>query len=143
MRETLTVEPTPLPPASDSDSDSHAITELTLYIENSYDLVGRDNSQGQSIQKNLARKVVKGTYDHGQAWRLWMYLVDAGARAYDREFSAPRGSSGSVAWISKADREKVAHGFANAWQAQVKSGEVDVHALAGFAPGGKYGRRAR
>ena len=59
-------------------------TELKLFIDNDGDLY---RGQTTSIIKNLAAKMAKGVYDRTKAEKLWMYLVESGAKKYSREFS--------------------------------------------------------
>jgi len=64
-------------------ADTHAARELHLFIDNDGDLY---RQQYQPILKNLATKQAKGVYDKGKAIKLWMYLVENGAKKYVREF---------------------------------------------------------
>lgn len=59
-------------------------TELKLFIDNDGQLY---RGQTTSIIKNLATKMAKGVYDRSKAEKLWMYLVESGAKKYSREFS--------------------------------------------------------
>lgn len=77
------------------------IRELSLYIPNNEPLY----RQAQSIIENLAKKIVKGTYDETLALKAWQNLADRGAAQYDREFGS---NGGSMKWISKSDRTEVA-----------------------------------
>jgi len=52
--------------------------ELLTFIDNDEMLY----EHGNSIQKNIVRKVMSGKYDAKKAPKLWQYLVDAGAKAY-------------------------------------------------------------
>ena len=55
--------------------------------------------------KNLERKMAKGIYDKTKAEKLWMYLVDRGAKKYTKEHGS------GTAWhkiFSMADRKAVA-----------------------------------
>lgn len=75
--------------------------ELKLYIDNDGDLY---RQQTTSIIKNLQRKLTKGIYDKSKAEKLWMYLVESGAKKYAKEF-------GGGTWhkmFSMADRKAVA-----------------------------------
>ncbi len=75
--------------------------ELKLYIDNDGDLY---RQQTTSIIKNLQRKLTKGIYDKSKAEKLWMYLVENGAKKYAKEF-------GGGTWhkmFSMADRKAVA-----------------------------------
>jgi len=44
----------------------------------------------QPIQKNLITKMAKGVYDRTKAEKLWMYLVENGAKKYSKDFSDGR-----------------------------------------------------
>lgn len=56
--------------------------ELELFIENDELLY---HSQFIPICKNVQRRMAKGTYDSAKAVKLFMYLVDRGARMYCAE----------------------------------------------------------
>lgn len=64
--------------------DKDAAYELELYIDNEGQLY---NQQYLPILKNLSKKMAKGKYDQKLAVKLWMYLVDAGAKKYHKEFN--------------------------------------------------------
>jgi hypothetical protein len=64
--------------------DTHAAKELELYIDNDGDLYRR---QYQPILKNLATKKARGVYQHHLAVKLFMYLMESGAKKYAKEFS--------------------------------------------------------
>jgi hypothetical protein len=112
-----------------SVADPVAARELELYIENEYALVGAANSIGQSVMKNLAAKMLRGTYDATKAWKGWMFLVDEGAKRYNREF----GTQSGVGVFNKATREMVAVRLAEVFEAEVKAGAIDPAALVGKA----------
>lgn len=61
--------------------DHIAATELHLFIDNDGDLY---RQQYQPILKNLVTKQAKGVYDKDKAIKLWMYLVESGAKKYVR-----------------------------------------------------------
>lgn len=63
--------------------DDVAARELEIYIENDARLY---NSQFIPIVKNLMLKKRRGIYDREKAVKLFMYLMDAGARKYIDEF---------------------------------------------------------
>ena len=63
--------------------DATAARELKLYIEHDRDLY---RQQIVPIIKNVQRKMKSGKYDHAQAPKLWLYLVDNGAKKYVKEF---------------------------------------------------------
>jgi hypothetical protein len=68
---------------SRGEVDHHAATELELYIDNDGDLYRR---QYQPILKNLATKKARGIYQHHLAVKLFMYLMESGAKKYAKEF---------------------------------------------------------
>lgn len=94
--------------------DHDAARELELYIENTYELVAADNSIGKNIERNLEKKVRKGTFDLDKSVRLWGYLMEAGAKRYAKEFG-----DGERAWsrmFNAPTREYVARRFAEEFQ---------------------------
>lgn len=93
--------------------DDHAATELELYIENDYELVGADNSLGKNIEKMLAKKVKRGNFEVLPSIKAWMYLIDAGAKKYAKEFGSSEREWPKL--FNKATREKVATRFARHW----------------------------
>ena len=120
--------------------DPLAARDLALYIDNTYSLYG----QKQSIRMNLLRKVKKGTYDRAQAPKLWMYLVESGAKDY------AKGSSQS--WhgmFPKPTREMVARAYvtefdsdlhnAGSWEALAE--EYGVLGEWGLKPTGQRSRK--
>lgn len=112
-----------------SVADPVAARELELYIENEYALVGAANSIGKAVMKNLAQKMSRGTYDSTKAWKGWMYLVDEGAKRYNREFGTKFGTGA----FNKATREMVAVRLAEVFESEVKSGTINVAELIGKA----------
>lgn len=103
------------------------IRELQLFCENDGDLY---RQQVQPIQKNLQRKLAKGTYDHEKSKKLWMYLADNCAKKYGKEF----GSEGQP-WhkmFSTSDRRAVAAAFADDFKQEHE--HRDAH---GVTPGGR------
>jgi hypothetical protein len=92
--------------------DAHAARELKLYIEQDRDLY---KQQIIPIVKNIQRKMKKGTYDHIKAPKLWMYLVDNGAKKYVKEFG------GDVKRDFPKDvRQSVAVQFSNEYRAEIE-----------------------
>ena len=63
--------------------DTHAANELELYIDNDVDLY---RQQKEPILKKLATKMVTGKYDKVKSIKLWLYLCDAAAKKYAKEF---------------------------------------------------------
>ena len=63
--------------------DMHAVNELRLFIENDRDLY---RQQFMPIIENIKRKLSRGIYDPEKAPKLWLYLVDNGAKKYTNLF---------------------------------------------------------
>lgn len=57
-------------------------TELVIYINNTSELY----PQYKACIANLCRKIARGNYDHNRAADLFVYLAEAGAKSYAREF---------------------------------------------------------
>ena len=80
-------------------------TEFQLCIENESALY----PQRQAIEKNIAKRMAKGTYDATKAPKLWLYWVTEGARWYAREHACK---------ADKTTREHVAHELARAFEVE-------------------------
>lgn len=92
--------------------------ELELYIDNDQRLY----HQSLAIQKNLIRKIQRGRYDHRKAPRIWLYMVDEGARRYVKEFG------GSVRdMFPLAGRKNLATRYANQFVRMLRSGEISAN----------------
>jgi len=92
--------------------DRVAAVELKTYIENDSDLY---RQQIVPIIKNVQRKMKSGKYDHTKAPKLWMYLIDNGAKKYVKEFG------GNVKDMFPKDlRMSVANEFANEYRAEIE-----------------------
>jgi len=68
----------------EGSDDQGAAEELHLFISNDGDLY---RQQYQPILKNLATKIGQGKYDHKLSVKMWMYLVENGAKKYAKEVS--------------------------------------------------------
>ncbi len=93
------------------------IEELTLFINNDGDL---HRGQTESILKNLATKMAKGVYDRSKAEKLWMYLVESGAKKYASKFGGT--------WhqmFSMQDRRDVAKQLNDEFVEEAKHGNYD------------------
>lgn len=99
------------------EADVNAARELSLYIENEYSLVGAPNSQGKAIEKNLLAKMRKGTFDLEKSELAWMYLMEAGAKKYAKEYAS---ASDWSKLFNKPTRELVAHEFATTFAEEHK-----------------------
>jgi len=120
-----------------SVADPVAAHELELYIENEPALVAASNSLGKLIMRNLARMILRGTYDSTKAWKAWVPLADEGAKRYTREYGDRFGTG-----FNKATREMVANSLAEAFESDVRLGAIDPEALVGVASNPRK-RRAR
>ena len=91
------------------------VYELKLYIENDGDLY---KQKIIPIVKNIQRKMKSGKYDHKKAPKLWMYLVDEGAKKYAKEFPGVK--------FDKRVRQQVAVEFADEYkdEIEVQGGEM-------------------
>ena len=97
----------------DEAVDKNAADELKMYIENDAQLY---KSQLIPIVKNMQRKMKSGKYDHRKAPKLWMYLVDAGAKKYVKEFG------GDVRnMFDKQTRQYVAQQMADEYKNEIEA----------------------
>ncbi len=101
-------------------ADGTAARELELFIVNDGDL---HRHQTQPIIKNLAKKMVKGTYDAAKAVKLWGYLADSGAQKYTKEIGGEYGKhsgNGSYGAFNKPTRTATAKSLADYYLDDVK-----------------------
>lgn len=96
-------------------------SELRLFIENDGDLY---RQQMQPIQKNLITKIAKGVYDRTKAEKLWMYLVENGAKKYVKEH-APGSTWHQM--FSMSDRREVARRLNDGFLTEAKYGNYDSY----------------
>jgi hypothetical protein len=112
------------PPSGPANAD--AARELELYIENDADL---HRQQYVPIVKNLMLKRRKGVYDREKAVKLFMYLMESGAKKYIREFvqSSERGSLPPKidTIFNKATREMAARTFRDSFEGEAELGNWD------------------
>ena len=101
--------------------DSNATNELDLFVMNNEDLYRR---RFMPIIKNLQRKIAKNVYDHEKAKKLWMYLVDAAAKEYVKEFGKPDEDVKQL--FPRETRQRVAELIADRELENIKQGEYDV-----------------
>lgn len=103
--------------------DSHAATELVLFIENTADLSpDGPHGQGNSVLLNALRKWRKGTYDSTRAVALFEYLAESGAKRYAREYDHPSRWS---EMFNPATRREAARQLEESFRASVERGEYD------------------
>ncbi len=105
---------------NEGDTESR---ELKLYIDNDGQLY---NSRFMPIIKNLSKKMKKGNYDKKLAIKGFMYLVDAGAKKYVKDFG---GNARDM--FSKKDRIAVASDLADEFEEIYKNKEYSF--MEGFA----------
>jgi hypothetical protein len=92
--------------------DEDMVYELKLYIENDGQLY---RQRTRPVQENLEKKWKKGKYDHAQAPKLWLYLVNDGAKKYVKEHATPDFK------IDVATRKQVAQELADEWQVEMEA----------------------
>jgi hypothetical protein len=100
-----------------AQADKNAAEELKLFIDNDGSLY---RQQTTSIFKNLITKVGRGTYDSSKAVTLFMYLVEAGAKKYAKEFGGTWNLMFSV-----PTRKLVAAAMRDDFEFAAKNGEYD------------------
>lgn len=94
--------------------------ELQLFIDNDADL---HRSQYAPILKNLMTKHGQGRYNRALAVKLFMYLVDAGAKKYAKMHGSP-----GTPWhkmFPKPVRTKVAEALRDEFEEEAKLGNYD------------------
>lgn len=100
--------------------DVDAARELELYIDNDADLYFQ---RYLPMIINQLRKKKRGIYDAKKAPRLWLYLVDAGAQKYAKEFASARD------WHKIFDittRRHLAERYARNFEDLYKEGEFKI-----------------
>ena len=112
-------------PKKEQSSESR---ELELFIENDADLY---RQQEQPIEKNLLTKMVKGQYNSEKAVKLWGYLMDNGARKYNKEVS---GKEGIPSYFNATTRRETARSFAKNFEQKIYDGEYDGSVLLQMVP---------
>lgn len=101
-------------------NDSIAERELLLFIENDGDL---NRQQHTPINKNLVTKKAKGVYDSKKAEKLFMYLVDNGAKKYAKEFGDKNQNWYDMYPVEA--RRQVAKELTHSFEEQEKDGDFD------------------
>tara|TARA_Y100000310_G_scaffold95479_1_gene93298 strand:- start:135 stop:494 length:360 start_codon:yes stop_codon:yes gene_type:complete len=84
--------------------------ELRQFILSDYDLY---RQQEVPIRTNLERKLKRGTYDHTKAPKLWLYLVNSGARKYVKEYCSREDTIRRIFPVKI--REELAQKMADEW----------------------------
>jgi len=106
------------------ESPESVARELILFIENDGELY---HQRTMPIMKNLARKMRKDTYDPMKAVKLWMYLVDDGAKKYTKEMGSP-GDVWHEMWPRKI-RLRVAMDLSEQFEEDVANESHDLEKL--------------
>ena len=101
-------------------ADEHAARELELYIDNDSQLY---HSQFIPIVKNLMLKRRKGVYDREKAVKLFMYLMDSGAKKYVAEFGT-RGQKIDT-MFNRNTRLQAARVFRDSFETEAELGNYD------------------
>ena len=105
------LRPRTLLPKSKRELDEHAVTELSLFIENTGELY----PQLQLMYANLRNKIAKGRYDNTFAPKLFRHLVERGVRMYGKEFRLSQ--SEALRMFPPPERNAVALLLAQAFEA--------------------------
>lgn len=100
--------------------DKAAAKELELFIDNDGDLY---RQQTTPILKNLATKMAKGVYNKDLAVKLWMYLMDSGAKKYAKMESGDEASWNRT--FSVETRKEVARLFNEAFLTEYSLGNYN------------------
>jgi hypothetical protein len=90
--------------------DKNMVIELKMYIDNDADLY---RQRLIPIVKNIQKKMKSGKYDHKKAPKLWKYLVDDGAKKYEKEFPGVK--------FSKQEKEAVAQEYADEYRDEIEA----------------------
>lgn len=98
---------------------THEARELEVYIPNERRL----QNQYNSINKNLITKKAQGKYQHALAVKLFMYLVDNGAKMYQKEFGGPVGEWNKT--FPKSARLEVAEALTKYFEVEAGYGNYD------------------
>lgn len=99
------------------------VRELELWVENDATLY---RQQGLPIIKNLMRKRAAGQYDSRKAVKLYMYLVDSGAKSYAKEHAG----AGGMPWhkmFNKPTRMEVARRLVRSFEDEADLGNYDEY----------------
>jgi hypothetical protein len=95
--------------------DGNMVIELKLYIDNDADLY---RQRLVPIVKNIQKKMKSGKYDHNKAPKLWKYLVDDGAKKYQKEFPGVK--------FSRQEKDAVAQEFADEYKDEIEAQDGEM-----------------
>lgn len=108
------------------DSDESVATELVLFVDNDEDLY---RQQFLPIIKNIARKIKRGVYNPQLAVKLWMDLMESGAKKYIKEIGGLDEDTAS-SWheaFPKNIREMAAKEMSEREYNKIINGEYDTY----------------
>ena len=108
--------------------DRHMVMDLKLTCDNDGDAY----NQRQSIEKNLVRRMKKGTYDRDKSPKLWGYLVDSCAKNYAK--SSFQGKWHRV--FNVPTRKAVAAEYADEFERNYSAGEFGAAGASTWVFGG-------
>ena len=95
--------------------DKNMVIELKMYIDNDADLY---RQRLIPIVKNIQKKMKSGKYDHKKAPKLWKYLVDDGAKKYQKEFPGVK--------FSRQEKDAVAQEFADEYKDEIEAQDGEM-----------------
>ena len=101
--------------------DKNMVIELKMFIDNDSMLY---KQRLIPIVKNIQKKMKSGKYDHKKAPKLWMNLVNDGAKKYEKEFAAAEFSDGLK--FSKQEKEAVAQQFADEYKDEIEAQDGEM-----------------
>ena len=100
--------------------DEPLANDLEITIESDSDL---SRQQHNPIIKNLATKKARGVYQHDLAVKLFMYLVESGAKKYVKENVA--GSTPWFKFFNMTTRRHVAESLTKSFEMEYNHGNYD------------------
>jgi len=103
------------------------VDEIDFFMANNAQLI---KQRTDSIRKNLIRKLKAGKYDHKQAPKLWMLLIDEGTKRFMKENDITQNIKD---FFPKNDRMLFAEQLADEFILEVSIGQWD--SLGGLKPG--------
>ena len=95
--------------------DGNMVIELKLFIDNDSQLY---KQRLIPIVKNIQKKMKSGKYDHKKAPKLWKYLVDDGAKKYQKEFPGVK--------FSRQEKDAVAQEFADEYKDEIEAQDGEM-----------------
>ena len=95
--------------------DKDMVIELKLFIDNDAQLY---KQRLIPIVKNIQKKMKSGKYDHKKAPKLWKYLVDDGAKKYQKEFPGVK--------FSRQEKDAVAQEFADEYKDEIEAQDGEM-----------------